>query len=391
MSEPGRPTVYLHIGAPKTGTTYLQQVVFQNRAALRRNGLLYPGGTPRAHFLASQDLRGWRFQGYEDPRMAGAWNRLVGQAREWSGRTLISHESFGSATPAHVERAINDLSFANVHLIFTARDMARQLPAAWQERVRNRSTTTFTEFLAEIRQHPRPGPARRFWDLHGIDRILAKWSPKIPPERVHIVTVPPPGSDPALLWQRFAEVLGIDPGVYDTRVKPGANSSLGAAEVAVLRRLNELIADADIPWPLYSETVKRGLAPRLGVRKGERIALPEEAYEWAVDWSHRTVDVLRQAGYHVVGDLGDLIPSARPTGLDPDAVPGDLQTEVAVAGMSTVMTMLMKERDRHAPEASSETAADRARARVTAAAQQVDWPEFVRRGYRKVQARRPSR
>lgn len=391
MSEPGRPTVYLHIGAPKTGTTYLQQVVFQNRAALRRNGLLYPGRSPRAHFLASQDLRNWRFQGYEDPEMAGAWNRLVAEARKFPGRTLISHESLGSAAKAHVDRAMEDLGFAEVHLVFTARDMARQLPAAWQERIRNRGTTTYAEFLAEIRREPLSGPGRRFWEMHGIVRILARWSRGIPPERVHIVTVPPSGSDPTLLWQRFAGVLGVDPAEYATKVKSGANSSLGAAEIAVLRQLNETIADVDIPWPLYADMFKRGLAPRLGSRKGERVELPQDVYDWSVEWSHKTVDALREAGYDVAGDLKDLVPSMRTTGLDPDSIPGDQQAEVAVAAMASLVKMLMLERGkRKAITASSETAPARAWARANAAARRVEWPEFVRRGYRKVQARRSS-
>ena len=390
MIEPGRPTVYLHIGAPKTGTTYLQQVVTQNRAALRRNGLLYPGGSTRAHFLASQDLRNWRFQGYEDPQMAGAWDRLVAEARKWPDRTLISHESFGSATKAHVDRALQDLSFADVHLVFTARDMARQLPAAWQERIRNRGTTTFGEFLAEIRREPLSGPARRFWELHGIVRILAKWSRGVPPERVHIVTVPPSGSDPTQLWQRFASVLEIDPAAYATKVKPGANSSLGAAEVAVLRQLNETIADTDIPWPLYAEMFKRGLAPRLGTRKGERIALPQEAYDWAVEWSHTTIASLQKAGYDVAGDLNELIPTTRSTGLDPDSIPGDEQAEVAVAAMASLVKMLMRERSKRKPVAAASPRV-RARARAKAAAQRLDWPEFLRRRYRNMQARRSYR
>ena len=41
--------VYLHIGAPKTGTTYLQEVLFTNRARLAEHGVLYPGESRTAH------------------------------------------------------------------------------------------------------------------------------------------------------------------------------------------------------------------------------------------------------------------------------------------------------------------------------------------------------
>ncbi len=35
--------IFLHIGAPKSGTTYLQTVLWANRENLRRQGLLMPG------------------------------------------------------------------------------------------------------------------------------------------------------------------------------------------------------------------------------------------------------------------------------------------------------------------------------------------------------------
>jgi hypothetical protein len=69
----GRPAVFLHIGAPKTGTTYLQNILFTNRAALRRDGLLYPGNAVRSHFWAIQDLREIAFHGHVDPQVSGAW------------------------------------------------------------------------------------------------------------------------------------------------------------------------------------------------------------------------------------------------------------------------------------------------------------------------------
>ena len=51
-------SVYLHIGEPKTGTTFVQQVMWRNRAALAAQGVVLPGHHPQDHFRASQDLRG---------------------------------------------------------------------------------------------------------------------------------------------------------------------------------------------------------------------------------------------------------------------------------------------------------------------------------------------
>lgn len=333
-----RATVYFHIGAPKTGTTYLQGILDENRSALRRAGLLYPGNQ-QAHFWASQDLRDTKFHRHMDAHVPGSWDRLVKEISRWPGRALIDHESFAAATRAAIDQALTDLAFADVHLVFTARDLARQLPAAWQERIKNGSTGGYHDFLACVRAEPddRPGWARRFWAMQGAPTVLARWARGLPAERVHVVTVPPAGSDPGLLWRRFAGLLGLQPEAYD-RAPREANSSLGAAEAAVLRRLNAAIADADVPWPAYASVFKQRLAPALADRGGAGIALPEEYFDWAVDWSRQAVDQLREAGYDVVGDLAELIPAVRPAGLDPDAAPSDAQADAAVAGMVSLVS-----------------------------------------------------
>jgi hypothetical protein len=50
--------VYFHIGAPKTGTTYLQNVLFANRPALAERGALYPYEDFGQSFRSMQDFRG---------------------------------------------------------------------------------------------------------------------------------------------------------------------------------------------------------------------------------------------------------------------------------------------------------------------------------------------
>jgi hypothetical protein len=335
-----RRTVYFHIGAPKTGTTYLQSVLHANRRALRAAGLLYPG-TQHAHFWPSQDLRETRFRGHSDAHVRGAWDRLVKQIAGWPGRSVIDHESFAAASRRAIDQALADLEFAEVHVVLTARDLARQLPATWQERVKNGSTGSYADFLQSLRaaRAEQDPSAKRFWSMQSVPDVLARWSRALPPERVHVVTVPPPGSEPGLLWRRFAGLLQLDPDAYDTSV-PTANTSLGAAEAAVLRRLNAAIAELDVPWPAYAGVFKQRLAPALAERGGEPIELPEAHFEWVVERSQAFVAQVRAAGYSVVGDLADLVPAARPTGLDPDHVPADDRADAALAGMVSMVELL---------------------------------------------------
>ena len=66
--------VFFHVGAPKTGTTYLQQVLFQNREALARDGVLYPYEFFDESFRSMQDFRG------------ASWGRRARATTPGSGR-----------------------------------------------------------------------------------------------------------------------------------------------------------------------------------------------------------------------------------------------------------------------------------------------------------------
>src|SRR3954451_19660102 len=117
------PVTYVHIGAPKSGTTYLQKALWDNRAALRDRGVLYPGETFASHAHAVLDLTRQRFFGHEDPAIPGAWDRMVEQIRAWNGTAIISQELLSPARPDVIERALTSLAFSEVHLVYTARDL----------------------------------------------------------------------------------------------------------------------------------------------------------------------------------------------------------------------------------------------------------------------------
>ena len=72
--------MFLHIGEPKTGTTFLQQVMWRNRSELAAQGVVLPGHHPQDHFRASQDLRGIQKLA-SDPAGSG-----LASGRSWSAR-----------------------------------------------------------------------------------------------------------------------------------------------------------------------------------------------------------------------------------------------------------------------------------------------------------------
>ena len=75
--------VFLHIGLPKTGTTFLQTTMWHNRAQLEAQGFLYPGAKRMDHYHASQDVRGQRTP------PTGAWEQLRSElAKVLPGKNL---------------------------------------------------------------------------------------------------------------------------------------------------------------------------------------------------------------------------------------------------------------------------------------------------------------
>ena len=73
--------VYIHIGAPKTGTTFLQTAMWRNRSQLEAQGFLYPGKKRIDHYRASQVVRDVPASRLGDD--ADAWDRIV------SGASLV--------------------------------------------------------------------------------------------------------------------------------------------------------------------------------------------------------------------------------------------------------------------------------------------------------------
>jgi hypothetical protein len=297
--------VFVHIGLPKTGTTYLQHMLWHNRRRLAEVGYLYPGKNQRAHWAAAMDLRG---SGADQPGVPGAWPALAESVRAWDGPAIISHELLAGSRLRHIETAMESLAPRQVHVIVTLRDFSRIVPATWQERAKNTQVETWESFLEDVAKGPDGG--HRFWALQNVPRTLQRWGSAVPGERLHVVTVPPLGEDPDLLLGRFCSVLGLDLEVF-AQAPPRANESIGAVEVAVLQQVN-LAAHDRLDLDAYRRLVKHHLVPdMLASRQGQRrIVLPEWCRGWVEEETTRVRGAVEAQECHVVGDLAELEPKA---------------------------------------------------------------------------------
>lgn len=307
--------VYLHIGLPKTGTTYLQGVLWENRDRVRRDGVLLPGEGHREHLWAALDLQGRKKLRRRGPRAKGSWGRLRDELAAYDGVGLITHEFFCGASREQAERAVAELAPAEVHLVVTARHTAGMLAAGWQEMVKNGGTDT----LEQIPDKKGRGSefSWRTWDLHG---VLKRWGGTVPPERVHVIPMPGRGEPPDQHWRNFAGVVGLS-AEYPLPDR-AANQSLGAVQVELLRRVNAHLAGFRSPGD-RGRWIRGYLAERhLVAQDGERFGLSEELVADCRRRSERAVRLIGRRGFHVVGDVDSLL------------VPADLPVQRSVSSVT---------------------------------------------------------
>jgi hypothetical protein len=337
------PRIYLHVGAPKTGTTYLQSVLFDHRGRLADAGVLYPGRYPEAHFEAVVDLRGISFGGHRDESWQGRWGRLVEEALDWDGDSVvISHELLCGAPDETIAEAVESFAGHEVHVLYTARDLGRQVPAMWQEYVKNHATVPFDRYVRRLAREPRRGRvANTFWRQQHAAEIADRWCAHLPRERFHFITVPPPGAPPTLLWERIATTVDIRPELVDAE-RPTTNTSLGYPQAELLRRVNRTLGD-QMPWPAYETTVKGWFAEEflVGLGSGTRPTVPESMRDWLLAEAKRMVAAIAESGVHIVGDLNDLRPSFGP----PEKTPTD--SEVLDAASDALAALLTERAGRH--------------------------------------------
>lgn len=303
--------VFFHVGAPKTGTTYLQNVLFQNRELLAANGVLYPYADPGQSFRSMQDFRGAGWAGGRAAEFRGEWEAVAEPARNWDGSTVIfSNELLGGSGADRIARGVASVQPAAVHVIFTARDFARQLVSDWQEHVKHKHTVTLETFVDDLIEQGLDAPkpfGELFWGMHDATYVLGRWSTAIPPEQIHVVTVPQSAAPPDALWRRFCAVTGLEPDLYNAAVER-ANPSMGVAETELVRRMNYDVQG--MPHDQYDPLVRKLLAEDLLGGQSPRLTLPTGRLDWVSARSQQLIDELAASGYRIEGDLAELMPRA---------------------------------------------------------------------------------
>lgn len=319
--------VYLHIGLLKTGTTFLQDGLWQHKDELAKRGVLVPGRHRRRHLIASLDLR-------DDPKLSRRtgdvdqpWQDLVDEVEAWTGKSaVISHEFFAPAAAEHIQRAADSFHSAELHVVITARVLTELAPSLWQEWVKNGGQRGIDGFPGKRRFDPHDEWG---WAAFELASVLRRWSAAVPPERIHVLPMRADLRRTGDIWHRLLELLELDP-VGLPAPREASNVSLGVVQVEALRRINAELVDFDTAGD-RSRWIRSYLATDMMPNVRERFRPKEERWDRLVRSAQEAVEMLQAADYDIRGDLADLVP-------DPQLPPWRHPREVTDAEILEVTT-----------------------------------------------------
>jgi hypothetical protein len=301
--------VILHIGAMKSGTSFLQSSLTQNQQALAAEGVSFLGGSFGKQSKAVREVL--QPPGHEvKPAKKARWRSLIEEAASEDRHTsVVSMEFLSFAREEAVGRLLEPLAGYDVRVVVTLRDQFRAIPAQWQTYTRNQGQDDWATYLRNIRAG-RSGrrmtrAQRTFERAQHLAPVLERWGTRPEVNELAVVTVPRPGSPKDELWLRFCTATGIAAEVADlSSVRD--NPSLGYASCDYLRRINGHLAK--VPPRLY----RRGIRPLarealVHLRDEEgRPPLDAEAAAFARERNDELRAAIEAHADRLVGSLDDL-------------------------------------------------------------------------------------
>ncbi len=330
--------VVLHIGAMKSGTSFIQNVLHTNRAVLAEHGILYACPRWRGQVLAVRELAENGGEGQPPMPVDGYWQRMVEEINAYAGTAIVSMEFLAPRRRPKIEVIKEAFAGSDLQVVLTARDLARSIPAMWTETVQNRGVRTWPEFLEAVRtEDPDQKPARWFWNHQRISEISGRWAESVGRDHFTLITVPPKGAAPTVLWDRFAQVAGIPADVCETKVR--SNPGIDAASAMVLRALNERLAETELTRQQYERHVKGALAKRGLVKRGRETVPLGLDERWVRRRSKADLKELRALDLRVVGSIDELEAKAVP-GIHTRQVTAEQQLDAALDGMTFLVNRL---------------------------------------------------
>lgn len=240
--------MYLHIGAPKTGTTAIQIGLARNRSWLLENGIVYPPShndqdvkgeiNSGNGFLLSSALNpghSWHQEGDYD-RAIEALTAITEEHPEHS--ILYSSEHLFHFNRERLQRFVEDVTELGLRIqtIFWVRDVADHALSAYGQLLkRHRYTHSFLHYLKEDYSYRLAWTWNQFADFTSKDAIsVANYS-----------------RHSGRVFSRFCEHLGLETSPEQESAET-VNRGLSTAEVEIMRYMNQ-ISDGEHSMTRFSD------------------------------------------------------------------------------------------------------------------------------------------
>jgi hypothetical protein len=219
------PAYVIHIGPPKTATTYLQRNFTRLAPALRAAGVLYPLdlGTP-GHIRLARLLA--------DPAAQAELDEIFRVLNGSNAHAiLISAEDLSPLRRPAIERLHHLVGGNTVTLVYYCRRWSEILRSRWGERIKHGLDISLQEYCAEAQQTPLQVSAVNY------DRTLRRWTRVFGQENLRLVCL-------SVLAERGVELVGHFLETFLTFRLDGVppedvqNRSLSIVDTEILRSLN---------------------------------------------------------------------------------------------------------------------------------------------------------
>jgi len=331
----------VHIGFPKTGTTFLQGALSRARPELAAHGAVYPG-KDRYHKAAGVYISRAVPRRGDPPVSEADWLKLVKQVNAaGDDRVIVSSEWLSETPIADVRRVVEDLGGERVHVVATLRPLVKIMPSAWQQYLQNGARLQYHRWLRGMLLRPpydRPTPS--FWKRHRHDEILARWAEVAGADHVTAIVVD--STDHSTLLHQFESLLGLPDGLLVPEPPERDNRSLTWPEAEMLRLVNVRYRELEWPDSMYRTTVRQGVLRRLAELRPDldsmpKLELPMWAAERASEIGAEFAKNIADLGIRVVGDLDSLgapTSSLAPTSMPPATLPASIAAEAVVAAIA---------------------------------------------------------
>lgn len=229
-----KPTIVLHIGLHKTGTTSIQRFLHENYEALLRQGVLYPlagrfrkdGERHESHLMLAWSVVERYARKYDVKLSDQPWVSLRKEIEEKKpGRVVLSSEFFWSATKQEVEQIRSYLDRYPVKVLLYMRNPVNLALSTYKQGVKSGgiSSGLMTHFMARLRQYDFEDTFTRWASVFGSDQV-----------KVHIFEKAKQD-----LVGHFTRVAGIE---WSDRfeIPPPANVSPSDSVIQLVRWINTI-------------------------------------------------------------------------------------------------------------------------------------------------------